>query len=133
MKARNYLLFGLVLSSVLGLTACGSSASSADGSVSEVSDAGRSGGGTTTPTVTATSGLWNHPGKLLASNCFQCHGTNGTGGFDDINGDSVSEFIKEMNELKVENDMDEAIMKVHALSYTDAEIALMADYFSKVR
>jgi cytochrome subunit of sulfide dehydrogenase len=38
-------------------------------------------------------------GRLLASNCFQCHGTNGkptSGGFDRLAGESVSEIYNEL-------------------------------------
>ncbi|MFD2451435.1 c-type cytochrome [Ideonella paludis] len=34
-------------------------------------------------------------GRLLASNCFQCHGTNGAGpGFDRLAGKSANEILK---------------------------------------
>jgi hypothetical protein len=34
--------------------------------------------------------------RLLASNCFQCHGTLGTGGFDKIRGSQASELLEFM-------------------------------------
>ena len=43
------------------------------------------------------------PGRLLASNCFQCHGTGGYGGFDRIRGgeaDEVLEYLTKSNDSK---------------------------------
>ena len=41
------------------------------------------------------------PGRLLASNCFQCHGTNGQGpGFDTIAGKSASEIYQELKDFQ---------------------------------
>lgn len=77
--------------------------------------------------------LTEHPGKILAGNCFQCHGTNGKGGpFEGIAGDSASELYSELKELQTANDAEEAIMRVHALAYTDAQLHLIADYFAQV-
>jgi sulfide dehydrogenase cytochrome subunit len=70
------------------------------------------------------------PGRLLASNCFQCHGTNGSGGFERLAGMSSSEIISEMREMRTKNPPD--MMDVHARGYTDAQIKLIADYFSKL-
>ena len=74
-------------------------------------------------------------GRLLASNCFQCHGTNGKNGpWDSLAGKSAAEIVKEMKEMRAKTGSgDEAIMAAHARSYSDAQIALIADYFSKVR
>ncbi|WP_425485618.1 c-type cytochrome, partial [Hydrogenophaga aromaticivorans] len=39
------------------------------------------------------------PGRLLASNCFQCHGTNGRGpGFERLAGESADEIYDELRE-----------------------------------
>ncbi len=41
------------------------------------------------------------PGRLLASNCFQCHGTNGNGpGFDTLAGKSARKLFKEMKKYQ---------------------------------
>lgn len=71
-------------------------------------------------------------GRLLASNCFQCHGTNGraVSGFEKLAGMSASELKGELSEMKVEN--EGGIMGVHAAAYTDAQIAAMASYFASV-
>jgi sulfide dehydrogenase cytochrome subunit len=70
------------------------------------------------------------PGRLLASNCFQCHGTNGSGGFERLAGMSASELIGEMREMSAKNPPD--IMDVHARAYTPAQIQAIANYLSKL-
>jgi len=43
-------------------------------------------------------------GRLLASNCFQCHGTNGKGpGFDKLAGKSSNEIYKDLKEFQSGN------------------------------
>ena len=69
------------------------------------------------------------PGRLLASNCFQCHGTDGRGGFDKLAGKSASEIVKERKEMRAENKPGE-IMNRHAAGYTDAQLKLIGDYFA---
>ena len=86
-------------------------------------------------TVSVASGtaLIDHPGRLLASNCFQCHGTNGQGAeFDSLAGESVSEILNEMREFRTKNEEEKAIMRVHALGYSDDEVRLLADYFARL-
>ena len=71
------------------------------------------------------------PGRTLAANCFQCHGTNGHAqGEMSLAGMSASEIIDEINEMKTKNP-GANIMNVHAQAYTDAEVILIADFFSK--
>ncbi len=72
----------------------------------------------------------NLPGRTLAANCFQCHGTNGHAQELEIAGMSSSEIINELNDMKTKNP-GANIMNVHALAYTDAEIKLIANFFSK--
>ena len=69
------------------------------------------------------------PGRLLASNCFQCHGTDGRGGFDAIAGKSSSEIVKELKEMRAENKPGE-IRTRRAAGYTDAQLKLIGDYFA---
>ena len=71
----------------------------------------------------------DHPGKLLAANCFQCHGTNGTG-MEHLAGKPASKIVNEMLEMQAENPRAD-IMNVHAKAYTTEEIKLIADFFSK--
>lgn len=71
------------------------------------------------------------PGRLLASNCYQCHGTNGSGGVETIRGESVSEIYNELKEMQRKSSPE--MMDMHARGYTDAEIKLLATYLSKLR
>ena len=73
---------------------------------------------------------FSHPGRTLAANCFQCHGTDGFAGELKIAGESYSELMSELNELRLEDPKKE-IMSFHAQAYTADEIRLIADYFSK--
>ena len=68
-------------------------------------------------------------GRLLASNCFQCHGTDGRGGFDEIAGKSPSEIVNKLKEMRAENKPGE-IMNRHAAGYTDAQLKLIGDYLA---
>lgn len=68
------------------------------------------------------------PGRLLASNCFQCHGTNGGGGFERLAGMSASEIVNELKEMRFKN--LPGIMEVHARGYTDAQLQLIGNYFA---
>jgi cytochrome c553 len=72
-------------------------------------------------------------GRLLASNCFQCHGTNGNGpGFDRIAGKSVDEIYKELREMRSEAPGND-IMKAHARGYTDEQLRQISTYLSQQR
>lgn len=70
------------------------------------------------------------PGRTLAANCFQCHGTNGYASELKIAGMSYSEMISELNEFRAK-DPKESIMSFHARAYTPEEISLIANFFSK--
>ena len=73
------------------------------------------------------------PGRLLASNCFQCHGYDGKSsiGFERLSGESSSEIYKELVEMRRESTPE--MMDMHARGYSDAQIRLIADYLSKQR
>jgi len=72
-------------------------------------------------------------GRLLASNCFQCHGTNGKGpGFDTIAGRSSDEIYKKLLEFRAGKEGD-GLMTTHALGYTDAQMRLMSQWLSTQR
>lgn len=132
---KHSLSTALVCMSVAFIASCSGSndssdaASAASSSASvEIQDAaGRSPGNSTpaAPSATATTTA----GRLLASNCFGCHGTDGrpAGGFERLAGESASEIIGEMREMRTE---DEGIMTVHALGYTDDQVKLLAQYFA---
>jgi sulfide dehydrogenase cytochrome subunit len=70
------------------------------------------------------------PGRVLASNCFQCHGTNGYAGELKIGEQSASSIISDINAMKTK-DPRENIMNAHARAYTAEEIKLIAEYISK--
>lgn len=69
-------------------------------------------------------------GRLLASGCFQCHATNGRGGFDSIAGKSKAEILKDLNEMRRESPGSD-IMVPHARGYTAEQLNLIADYFAR--
>lgn len=78
-----------------------------------------------------TTGSLN--GRLLASNCFQCHGTNGTGGFDRLAGKSASKIYGELKEFVSGKEDPDGIMAAHAKGFSDAQLRAIAEYFSTVR
>lgn len=70
------------------------------------------------------------PGRLLASNCFQCHGTNGKGSaFDPLAGLSASETYKKLKEMQLGKEGN-GIMPRHAMVYTDAQLQQIASWFA---
>lgn len=72
-------------------------------------------------------------GRLLASNCFQCHGSNGKGpGFDRLAGKSANEIYKEMREFRAGKE-GKGIMAAHALGYSDAQVRELSTYLSTQR
>lgn len=71
------------------------------------------------------------PGRLLASQCAQCHGTNGAGpGFDEIAGKSPRELYNELREMKYRR--IEGIMDRQARGYSDAQLDLISTYLSSL-
>lgn len=85
----------------------------------------------TIPAFAQTTTSAPPPGRLLASNCYQCHGTNGSGGVETIRGESVSEIYNELKEMQRKS--TPKMMDMHARGYTDAEIKLLATYLSTLR
>lgn len=72
-------------------------------------------------------------GRLLASNCFQCHGTNGKGpGFDKLSGESANEIYKELKEFQSGKE-GQGIMAKHAMGYTDAQLLSLASWLATQR
>lgn len=70
-------------------------------------------------------------GRLLASGCFQCHGTDGKGGFEKLAGESKSEIVEEMREYRAKSARSD-IMSPHGRGYTDAQIDAIATYFASL-
>lgn len=72
------------------------------------------------------------PGRELASNCFQCHGTNGRGpGFDDLSGKSSNSIYADLKDFASGKEGD-GIMAVHAKGYTDQQLRELSDYIASV-
>jgi cytochrome c553 len=70
-------------------------------------------------------------GRLLASQCFQCHGTNGNSNneWDSIAGESAYEIIEEMEEFQ-SGEEDEPIMEAQAHGYSYSEITVLAGWLA---
>ena len=69
------------------------------------------------------------PGRLLASQCAQCHGTNGAGpGFDELAGKSSYDLFHDLLDMKYRR--IEGIMDRQARGYTDEQLRLISDYLS---
>ena len=72
-------------------------------------------------------------GRLLASNCFQCHGTNGKGpGFDTLAGKSANELYQDLKEFQSGKEGN-GIMAKHAMGFTDAQLLSISNWLSTQR
>lgn len=72
------------------------------------------------------SGRGRHPGRLLASNGFQCHGTLGRGGFDNIRGGEAGEVREYLGKTASAD-----IMAAHAQGYTPAQLDAIVKYLNQ--
>lgn len=72
-------------------------------------------------------------GRLLASNCFQCHGTNGSGGFERLTGAPAAEIYGELKSFANGSEDATGIMAAHAMGFTDAQLRAIANYFASLR
>ncbi len=71
-------------------------------------------------------------GRLLASGCFQCHGTGGLkGGFGTLAGVAKLDMMNKLNDMRPKPARS-SIMNPHARGYTTYQLSLIADYFSKL-
>ncbi|WP_237744115.1 c-type cytochrome [Metapseudomonas furukawaii] len=86
---------------------------------------------TTTSTLAAGLPADPPPGRLLASQCFQCHGTNGRSqsSIDSINDMRADELLKELREMKASTKV--TLMNQQAKVYTDAELRLIANFLGR--
>ena len=86
--------------------------------------------GTTASQLGSTTSAISQPastsGRLLASNCFQCHGTGGVGGFESIRGSDAAE-VKEYLGKPAGDD----IMAAHAQGYTSAQLDAIIAYLKQ--
>lgn len=82
---------------------------------------------TTNSTATVTLAQpANTEGRLLASNCFQCHGTMGMGGFDKIRGSEASEVLEYMTRTAGRD-----IMAAHAQGDTPEQLKKIFTYLQQ--
>ena len=72
-------------------------------------------------------------GRLLASNCFQCHGTNGSGGFEKLAGKSANSIYEELRGFASGKEDPNGIMAAHAMGFTDAQLKSISTYFASQR
>lgn len=103
------------------LAGCGGGA---DSTVNDLEQAGKSRPPSTTSTTVAQPARTE--GRLLASNCFQCHGTLGLGGFDKIRGSEASEVLEFMTKTASRD-----IMAAHAQGYTREQLKKIIAYLQQ--
>ncbi len=114
---------------VCALSACGGGSGQSSDSASDASgNLGLSNAGSSTTVVKQTQPA-NTQGRLLASNCFQCHGTGGSGGFESIRGGEADE-VRKYRGLAAQPARAN-IMAAHAQGYTDAQIAAVITYLQQ--
>lgn len=79
-----------------------------------------------TPVPTTTNAAY------LAANCANCHGSKGqaVGGMPSLAGQSRDYLVKQMQDFR-DGKRPATIMHQLSKGYTDEQIALMADFFSK--
>ena len=77
-------------------------------------------------TATTVNQAPSTAGRLLASNCFQCHGTGGVGGFDRIRGSDAAE-VRDYLRKSARSD----IMAAHAQGYTSAQLDAIIAYLKQ--
>lgn len=70
-------------------------------------------------------------GRLLASNCFQCHNTLGIGGFERLSGASQLHTFAEVMEKRLKNKPKE--MNIHAKGYTKEQLWDVAGYLASIQ
>ena len=66
--------------------------------------------------------------QRLAAQCAQCHGTNGTGGFESLAGRNPASLYNGLLEMKARP--IEGIMDRQARGYTDEQLWLISQYFA---
>jgi len=70
--------------------------------------------------------------ELLAASCAACHGTRGNSSNDipTLAGIDKNKFKQEINAF-VSGEREATVMHQHAVGYSDVEMELLADFFSK--
>ncbi len=71
--------------------------------------------------------------RMLASQCAQCHGTNGNavGDIDKLTDESYKDLVEDLTDMRNE-DRPEGIMDHQALGYSDDQIDRIARYFDSI-
>ncbi len=78
-------------------------------------------------------GAVSPPGRLLASNCAQCHGTTDAApGFDRLTGKSASKLLRKMHKYQSGAE-GEGIMTHHAMGYTEQQLRDLVQWLSQQR
>ncbi len=113
-------LAGVAITLSAILAGCGGGS---DSGLADVATAGKTRPSATTATVAQPT---NTEGRLLASNCFQCHGTLGLGGFDKIRGSEASEVLEFMTKTA-----NRDIMAAHAQGYTPEQLKKIIAYLQQ--
>jgi len=72
-------------------------------------------------------------GRLLASNCFQCHATNGSGGFERLIGKTAADIYGDLKDYANGSENPTGIMAAHAMGFTDAQLKAIANYLATLR
>jgi cytochrome subunit of sulfide dehydrogenase len=76
-------------------------------------------------------GAVSPPGRLLASNCAQCHGTTDAApGFDRLTGKSASKLLRKMHKYQSGAE-GEGIMTHHAMGYTEQQLRDLVQWLSQ--
>ncbi len=72
------------------------------------------------------------PGRLLGSQCAQCHGTDGysVSDIDSLAGENYTELLDELIDMLGSNDNDIMVKQTHG--YTQEELRLIAEYFTSL-
>ena len=84
-------------------------------------------------TMLLVTGAWAQAdeGRLLASGCFQCHGSNGVNGsFGTLAGAGKQDLLNKLNDMRGKSARAN-IMYPHARGYTPYQLSLIADYFAR--
>jgi cytochrome c553 len=81
----------------------------------------------------AAQNAMSPPGRLLASNCAQCHGTSDTApGFDRLTGKAASKLLRKMHKYQSGAE-GEGIMTRHAMGYTEQQLRDLVQWLSQQR
>lgn len=107
----------IMVAAIFLLTACGGG-----GASNTSTSSGR--------TITAVTTI--SPGRLLAAQCAQCHGTDGasTTDIDTLAGENRDKIIEEL--LEMQSETNNEVMHLQAKGYTNEQITLIADYFASL-